>query len=128
MSAIPVEASTASAAAPTDAPVTADVAPLPTNVACGAEEPLPALAPSAATAPVSAPDASADGSAAEATATVNAELPVQGTSAARMTTTAEAGEDDARGAAPAETSASAAGGASNEDVEMGEAGDANGSA
>ncbi|GAA5978999.1 hypothetical protein JCM10908_002766 [Rhodotorula pacifica] len=125
--AIPLESSTASAAAPVDAPVTTDAAPLPTNLACGAEEPLPSLAPAAATATVSAAGENAAGTGADVT-TANAELPVQGTSAARMTTTAEPGEDDGRGAAPAETSGVGAGSTSTEDVEMGEANGQNGSA
>ncbi|POY73559.1 hypothetical protein BMF94_3497 [Rhodotorula taiwanensis] len=119
---VPLEATPASAAAPVDAPVTTDTTPLPTNLACGAEEPLPSLAPSAATAPVS--KSTTDGAKPDASVT-NGELPVQGTSAARMTTTAEPGEDDGRGAAAAVTGAGAAGG---EDVEMKEAGAANGAA
>lgn len=114
--------------------MTADAAPLPTNLACGAEEPLPALAPSAATAPVP-PEAADSAPAAAAGTPGDGELPVKGTSAARLTTTAEPGEDNGEsfGVAAAATTTSGAAPAedrpqSGEDVEMGEAGAANGSA
>ncbi|GAA5854473.1 hypothetical protein JCM9279_006619 [Rhodotorula babjevae] len=101
---IPTEESSASAAAPVDAPITTAVAPLPANVTCGTEELLPPLKAA------SASNGGASGSAATATAgealaaqegdadmREAGEMPVQGTSAARMTTEAGPGEDDARG-------------------------------
>ncbi|GAA6029944.1 hypothetical protein JCM8097_009181 [Rhodosporidiobolus ruineniae] len=78
--AIPLEDKTASAAAPKDAPVKTDVNPLPPIATCGAEEAL-------------------EGAEAEKEAKAEelaVEMPVQGTSAARLTTTAEPGEDDGK--------------------------------
>lgn len=113
---IPLASSSASATAPTSAPVATDTAPLPSNVTCGAEEPLPPPTsstststttgvPNAESAPIdaalaeTAPQAEihagliADPEAPPQQPTttdapmedVQVEMPVQGTSADRMT-------------------------------------------
>ncbi|GAA5852705.1 hypothetical protein JCM5353_002414 [Sporobolomyces roseus] len=115
--------SSASASAPTSAPVATDITPLPSNVTCGAEEPLPPpAAPSTSTstttgvpntdsAPIeaalaeTAPQAEINAGLiadVEAPVTdapmedVQVEMPVQGTSADRMTAQGENGEGDER--------------------------------
>lgn len=76
---------------------------MPANVTCGTEELLPPLKATSATnggASGSATAAVADEAAAQAgdaDMREAGEMPVQGTSAARMTTEAGPGEDDARG-------------------------------
>ncbi|GAA6015630.1 hypothetical protein JCM10207_008150 [Rhodosporidiobolus poonsookiae] len=100
-SSIPLETPAASSAAPADAPVATDVAPLPTIATCGAEEPLPEPAAKDAALAETAPEAKAlAGDAAKVENGANGagevEMPVQGTSAARMTTTAGPGEDDGK--------------------------------
>ncbi|GAA5877600.1 hypothetical protein JCM1840_005854 [Sporobolomyces johnsonii] len=107
---VPLAASSASAAAPSAAPVTTDAVPLPPNVTCGAEEPLnpPSVV---AVPPVPAASAPVEAALAETApeaeirsgeVPVEVEMPVTGISAARMTTVAEPGEDDARGAGDVE--------------------------
>ncbi|GAA5996960.1 uncharacterized protein JCM10292_006114 [Rhodotorula paludigena] len=118
---IPLETTSASAAAPVDAPVTTQQAPLPANVTCGAEEPLPPLNPSGALSGAGADSTAQDAALAETAPAAEAnagaaatgperteagikglEAQVQGTSAARMTTEAGPGEDDGRGSGDVE--------------------------
>ncbi|GAA5954907.1 hypothetical protein JCM3765_007807 [Sporobolomyces pararoseus] len=114
---VPLASSSASASAPTSAPVQTDTAPLPSNVTCGAEEPLPPRSTTTASTTTNATGVEATGSAPiEAALTETApqaeiaageiaqpvekgdedatmqdgegkdvEMPVQGTSAHRMT-------------------------------------------
>ena len=114
---IPSEESSASAAAPVDAPVATAVAPLPANVTCGTEDLLPPLKAASATNGGASGSAAADAEAAaaqegDADMREACEMPVQGTSAARLTTEARPGEDDARGPPAAVAAEGAA------DVEM----------
>lgn len=60
---VPLASSSASASAPTSAPVETDTAPLPSNVTCGAEEPLPPRSTTTTTSATNATGVEAAGSA-----------------------------------------------------------------
>jgi histone deacetylase 1/2 len=87
-------AATSSSAKTTNAPIKTDVNPLPPIASCGVEELLP---PNGTNGTSFADGGAAGAEGAAEVEIAEVEMPVQGTSAARMTTTAGPGEDDGKG-------------------------------